>query len=166
MIVIIERIRSIRENVELPQFRVLFLVHLIDIFLKFIYVKHLLRVLINLLPFLIKFILDDIPILHSLFRRQSIVNRIHVVPTLKSVRMDQAELFIEYHPSTSFFAYVLVSILSLHVFSWKYALLELEVYTVLTQSFSIKLTLNLLNKLVNSVSKNKVTFISRMSMQI
>ena len=80
--------------------------------------------------------------------------------------MNEPELFIKDYSSASLLTEILVFILSLHVFSWEYALLELEVYTVLAQHFSEELAFDLFNKLVNGVPKSEVSFEGWMSMQV
>lgn len=78
--------------------------------------------------------------------------------------MNQTKIFIEYYSSTSLFTYILVSILSLHMFPRKDALLKLKVNAILAQNFRKELTLDLLNEFIYGITKHKITLVSWMCM--
>ena len=50
------------------------------------------------------------------------------------------------------------------MFSWKNALRKIKIYAILTENFRIDLTLHLFDELIDSISKDKVTFEGRMCM--
>lgn len=52
------------------------------------------------------------------------------------------------------------------MFPAEYTLLELEVYTISAQCFSVELTFNLFDELVDGVAENEVSLESRVSMQV
>ena len=52
------------------------------------------------------------------------------------------------------------------MFSWEYALLELEVYTILAQYFREYMTLHLIYIVEYCISEDEVTFVCWVSMQI
>ena len=48
--------------------------------------------------------------------------------------------------------------------SWKNALWKIKIDAILTENFRIDLTLHLLNELIYSIPKDKITFEGRMCM--
>lgn len=80
--------------------------------------------------------------------------------------MHDAKLLIKHNSSTSLFGLIFVTILCLHVFAGKDALLELEVNAIFTQHLREDLTLHLLYELIDSVSEGKISLEGGMSMQI
>lgn len=80
--------------------------------------------------------------------------------------MDYSQLLVANYPCTALFADIFIPILSFHVFSREYALLELKIDAVLGEHFGVELTFNLLDELIDGVAKNEVTFESWVSMEI
>lgn len=80
--------------------------------------------------------------------------------------MHKSKFLVENHTSTALLADIFVSILRLHVFSTENALLELKIDTVSAERLGIQLTLNLLNELVDCISKDEVALKGRVSMQV
>jgi hypothetical protein len=80
--------------------------------------------------------------------------------------MDNAKFLIENHSSTTFFADILIFVLSLHVFAREDALLEFKADAVLTKQFGKQLAFNLLNKLINSVTKGEIALVGWMGVKV
>lgn len=80
--------------------------------------------------------------------------------------MNQSKLFVKNYTPTTLFAEIFISIFCLHMFTRKDTILKIEINTVLTQHFRVNLTLNLLDKLINSVSKDEISFESWVRMQV
>lgn len=95
-----------------------------------------------------------------------VIVSVAVVAALKSIRVSETELLIEYHSPTALFVHILITILGFHVLSWKVALLELETHTVLAQHLREQMTFDLLDEIEYRISKYKVAFVGWMSMQV
>lgn len=99
-------------------------------------------------------------------RTEKIVVGVEVIATLERIGVDESELLVEDHASTALLADVLVAVLGFHMFSAEDALFELEVDAVLAQDLGIELAFDLLDKFIDGVAKDKVSFQGRVSMQV
>lgn len=80
--------------------------------------------------------------------------------------MDNTELFIKDHTTTSLLIHVLKSIPCLHVFSRKITLVKLKVDTVLAQQLREECALDLEHKIIDSITKDKVAFVGWVGVQV
>ena len=146
--------------------RVIFQGLLLNVFFYLLLIHHLFDVLKNLLALVIQLILDNKLLISVFLFLKIVVIRIHMVPALKSVGVDKTKFLVKHNSAASFLADLFESVLGLHVFSRKYALIEVKVDAVLTQHFWVYLTLYLLDKLVNRISKDEVALEGRMGMKV
>lgn len=113
--------------------------------------------LVNFFSTIISAIAYKISSIHVWWRVYSVVKAVKMVPTLNGIGMNYAKLFVKNNSSTSFFSFLFIPISSFHVFSWKNALLKLEIDAIIRKCTREDLAFYLFNKLVYCITKCEVS---------
>lgn len=87
-------------------------------------------------------------------------------PTLKGIRVYNFSESMHDNTATSFFSEILISIFCIHVFLTEIAVIVFETFVVHSDKFTKDLALNLLDKIVNCITIDKVSFLCVMWMNI
>jgi hypothetical protein len=165
-LLIVQLILSELEQIVLTAFGIFLPLHLFSVLLQLFLLQTLFATLVKFVAVLVELVLYHVARARIGRRTEKIVVGVEVIATLERIGMDESELLVEDHASTALLADVLVAVLGFHMFSTEDALFELEVDAVLAQDLGIELALDLLDKFIDGVAKDKVSFQGRVSMQV